>query len=827
MNLLQRMGANESGLSTGTALPRLARHSARVGSVAVALLAASSASADVRSEHPRIYLTAETVDSLKAELPGDPMFLRMQDWMDDNVAAPGVTASLAQAAAFNYMAGAAFVALMRPDEPAYADEARLWLLTLAQYQPNVSTGNDLNLTRARLYAMAIGYDWLHGVLSSAQRTTVRNAIVAFAESLDETVASTNYVSGPSRWANVVSLSGAIAVNGDDARLDDTLETVLANWRNGYNPALEIIGVGGGHHMGWAYGPGYSGVEAYLMWKTASTDGETWVPEFLHDAAYFHMYATNGSYQLPAMEDAFTNKLYPGNLAHVAVASGIFGNGHAEAFYRELEQDNDTDADPLQHPHELWMRLLTRDGAPTPIPLDTLPLSRFFSGAGFLVSRDSWERADATTLVFKASPFYTVGHHQRDEGSFTIDFKGPLLVDAGRYDGSGSDAHYWHFYARTVAHNSLLVRWPGEQTQPYMASQGLDGGQRLKNTQAQNAEQLSDPDFALKGIVGQSDAGACTWARSDTADTYVSEKLTGYTRDLLEVRRPGGAAHPAVFVLDRATLPAAYPASILWQFADGVTIDGSRISAKGTPLPDGTPSDARIRLETLRPSTPTFTSFSGDPPAANNRWQVGDESFPPVGDLLSSYWGRVEVSPATPELAPTWSTLIRVGEAELDSDPLVALDVGGDDWVGARLGNTIFAIGSAATTQLALPEGEALVDGCIAGLAPSASVEVTVGAQSPVTVVANADGVAVFDPDPSTGSGGGQPGSGGSGAGGGPLVGGGAANGGASVQDQDNADGDGGCSCELRERGPTAGWGTLGLLAAIGARARRSRRSFKR
>lgn len=346
MKIGKQPAVHESSFESGDHVSwrRLGWRSARVGLCAAALLGASSASADVKSEHPRIYLTTETVSSLQAELPDDPMFLRMQDWMDDNVAAPGVNPSLALAAAFNYMAGAAFVALMRPDEPAYTNEARLWLLTLAQYQPSVDSGNSLNLTRARLYAMAIGYDWLYGVLSPADRTTVRNAIVAFADILDDTVASGNYVSGPSRWANVVSLAGAIAINGDDARLDDTLETVLSNWRNGYNPALELIGVGGGHHMGWAYGPGYSGVEAYLMWKTASTDGETWVPEYLHDAAYFHMYATNGNYRLPAMEDAFTDKLYPGNLAHVAVASGIFGNGHAEAFYRELETDND----PLQN-----------------------------------------------------------------------------------------------------------------------------------------------------------------------------------------------------------------------------------------------------------------------------------------------------------------------------------------------------------------------------------------------------------------------------------------------------------------------------------------------
>lgn len=719
-----------------------------VAAALLVMLAARIAHADVTTDHPRIYVGLGELPALRAELPVDPDFILMQEWMDRRIQYQDAAPMVAGSYPTIIMTDAAFVAMVLPDDDAYANEARIYLATLAGFVPDAE--NDVFVTRNRLLALAIGYDWLYDVLSPAERTATRDAIFAFTTSLQGLLDEPNFVAGASRWANVVSLAGALSIANDDPRLDATLDVVLANWREGYNPVLEVVGDGGGHHMAWMYGPAYSGFEAPLMWRTAWTEDEPWVADFLADSAYFPIYGANGAYRLPPIEDCFADTIYPGTLGQMALSSSIYANPHAEAFYQELGA---AFVDPpLSQPPDLWLRLVTRADAPEPAPIDELPLTRLFPGSGFLVTRDTWSRPDATTIVFKASPFYSIGHHQRDEGSIFIDYRGPLLVDAGQYDGSGSDDHYRNFYSRSVAHNTLLVQWP-EEDDP-LNGFVPDGGQEVRFSQAHDTIGIAG-EFALDGIVGHSDADACVWARSDTADTYNTEKLTTYTRDVLEIRRPDGATHPAVLVLDRATLPEARTSSLLWHFAANAEVDveNGRITAQGADQSALHPalSGGRIRLDLLRPAAPSIVSFSGD-----ERWTVNGVAHPPaVDDLLSPYWGRVQVSPAAPELAPVWSTLIRVGDAELEAETLAPIDIAGDDWIGARLGDTIFAIAAPTTSTITLPDGAPLVDGCIAGLEADAFIDVVVGDGDAVQVQANADGVAVYDPseggDSSTGA----------------------------------------------------------------------------
>ncbi len=691
----------------------------------------SAPTGELRTAHPRIYLTPERLDELRVSAPGDARFAAMLAYMQRRVDDPAqATGLLLDTHSFDLMSLAGFVSTIGRD-PTYVATACDYVMQLAATPPS-SEFADLLRTRNRLYALALGYDWMYADLTEAQRVTARDAIVAYVAALAGYVDDAQYVSGPSRWANVVTLAGAIAIHGDDARLDATLATTVGYWRDGYNPALADLGAGGGHQMAFYYGPAYSGVEAYLMWRTATVGSEAWVPDYLHDVPFFAAYATNGSAHLPVMEDAGAEHVPLGTRLQTAMASGIYGNAYAEAYWRELEA-----AEPFEPPGNV-LRMITERDAPAPAPLADLPLTRLFPGAGFLITRDSWDRADATTLVFKASPFYSSGHHQRDEGSFVVDYHGQLLVDAGTYDGGGGADrdHYTNFYTRSVAHNTLLVQWPEE---PLANIDGIkhDGGQEVRLTEAHDVAEMHGA-YALHGMVGHAAAPACTWGRADLADTYAAGKLTSYTRDLLEVLRPDGAAHPAVLVVDRLTLPEPRPASVVWQFAQAATISGARIASSNAGDATGR---GFIRLDTLRPVSPVFTTSSVD---NGKQWTVNGVAHPPPAAAPWPYWGRIEVS-TTPALATTWSTLLRIGDATLPADATTPIDLGGVDWVGARLGNTLFAAASPTTTAIALPAGAALVDGCVGGLAPGGEVDVTVGAGAPVHLTADADGLAVYAP----------------------------------------------------------------------------------
>lgn len=693
-----------------------------------------TASGQVRSGHPRLYITPESLPAIQARADTDDGVAMMKDAVQDYIDNLARTNSDLDGAASHFTISiTAFTATVTRNS-AYEAEALRQLAYLATLEP---TSNVL-LTRSHVLALAVGYDWLNYLLVDPSRETQRDAvvnqIVAHMEYLgtdpDHYFSSPQFVSGASRWANVTAFAGALALYGEDSRVEATFDLLLNNWVSGYNPALEAIGEGGGHHMGWFYNSGYSGIEAYFMWRTASSSGEQWVADYLRDDAYFYIYAANRDLRMPVMEDSGRDLIQSGSIQQIALSTGLFANGYAETFMQELEASRYVNA------YALIPRVITRSTAAAARPLSELPLSRFFPGSGFLISRDSWTRAEATTVVFKASPFYSAGHHQRDEGTFTIDYRGRLLTDGGHYDGGQGTAfdpmrdHYQNFFSRSVAANILLVRSPNE---PEFLEPGSvhDGGQEVRQSEARDVDSMRG-DFALNGIVAHSEADACVWARADLSDVYYTGKLSAYTRDLLEVRRPGSSTHPAIYVLDRASLPALSDTALLWHFDQPATVNGSQISSSNE-------GDGHIRLDILRPRAMTTMSYSGD-----SKWDVNGVSHPPdPASVLWPYWGRVEVIPTELSPTPTWSTLIRVGDADLVANTETPVDLGRDEWIGTRLGQTLFVVATESTSTITLPVGEPIVDGCIAGLRANGIVDVVVGADPPLRVTANADGLAVI------------------------------------------------------------------------------------
>lgn len=684
---------------------------------------------EITSEHPRIYFREADVAPLRATAATNVDIQRLVTWTNNILRSEAAERStdmyVDSTASYTWVQGAAFTAVIT-GEQRHIDLAKRFVWRLVPRAPT----DGLVPVRNRLLGMALGFDWLFNSLTTEEKNQLASTIVAYVDSLASLLDDEAYVSGPARWTNITSLAGCLAVNGYVTDLDDTLPMILHTLRDGYTPFLDQVGVGGGHQMASYYGAGYSQIEGALMWRTASETHEQWSEAYYEQAPFFAIYAANGSYALPPLEDAGSDAIQTSTRSFISYGSGLFGNGYAETFENELNQPGNVPVNP----QELIPRIMTRATAATPRPIEELPLSRFFSGSGFLIARDSWNRQQATTIVFKASPFFSVGHHQRDEGHFVIDYLGPLLVDGGYYDGSTTTDHYRNFYARTVAHNSLIVPSATEDNPLSSRMWVNDGGQKVQAAEPQNLADTHAARWAHRGMIAHSDADVCVWGKADLADTYATEKLTAYTRDLLEIRRPSGSTHPVILVVDRTQLVGARPASVLWQFGQEATVSGSRISSSNA-------GGAQIRLDVLRPEEPAFQSFFGA-----TKWIANGVDHPPTeqhGDW--PYWGRVEVSPATDDDAPVWSTLIRIGDASLATDTMTPVNVSGTDWTAARLGNTLFVSASPTTSSIELPDGAPLVDGCIAGLEAFGHATVTIGTGAPVEVIANGEGLAVYSP----------------------------------------------------------------------------------
>jgi heparin/heparan-sulfate lyase len=100
---------------------------------------------------------------------------------------------------------------------------------------------------------------------------------------------------------------------------------------------------------------------------------------------------------------------------------------------------------------------TFDDIKPAIPTDGLPKARRFENMGQVFLR-SGSGDDDTYALFSAGGKLT-NHRHFDNNNFVIYKKGFLALDAGTRPQPGN--HLTHYYCRTVAHNCILIRMPGE------------------------------------------------------------------------------------------------------------------------------------------------------------------------------------------------------------------------------------------------------------------------------------------------------------------------------------------------------------------------------
>ena len=126
------------------------------------------------------------------------------------------------------------------------------------------------------------------------------------------------------------------------------------------------------------------------------------------------------------------------------------------------------------------------------PMDSLCLSRFFpSPSGIMIARTKWDldktdnSSNAMVVIMNMKEYNAQNHTHLDGGHFGIYYKGHLAIDAGIYQGKDpqngwAKLNYTNYYARTIAHNSILINDPNEPL-PYgwdkkSVVKARDGGQ---------------------------------------------------------------------------------------------------------------------------------------------------------------------------------------------------------------------------------------------------------------------------------------------------------------------------------------------------------------
>ena len=203
--------------------------------------------------------------------------------------------------------------------------------------------------------------------------------------------------------------------------------------------------------------------------------------------------------------------------------------------------------------------------------------------GQVFVRSDWTD-DATWVSFNAGPHLDT-HQHYDAGNLTI-FRGvDLLVDSGSFDAFGT-SHWYNYYARTVAHNTITVTDPEERWATIWSGVPVnrtanDGGQRtaapltpaptldqyLANRSAYDhgrIERYAEGDWGMYVRANLTNAYQNPEYQSTRPDGSRNRpKVTHVGREVVYLRR-NGERRDVVVVFDRVvSTDASFRKAVLW------------------------------------------------------------------------------------------------------------------------------------------------------------------------------------------------------------------------------------------------------------------------
>lgn len=283
-------------------------------------------------------------------------------------------------------------------------------------------------------------------------------------------------------------------------------------------------------------------------------------------------------------------------------------------------------------------LVTRNSAESAGSLrDNLPTARYFEKLGIVYMRSGNTTSD--TYAMYSSGGDILGHRHYDNGHFTIYHKGFLAMDSGTRPEPG--IHLPYYYCRTVAHNCITVRMPGERLPDYWGNpaQGEvksgvpnDGGQcKLSN----------------KGVIAFDENPEYVYIASDMSDSYSSKKIASLTRQFVYIL-------PDVFIVyDRVNATdAGYPKRWLLHTAAEPNVVANTFYADHR--------DGRLFCTTVLPEKYVVTKIGGP----GKQFWSDQKNWPlPNSNNEHEMYGqwRVEVGPQQQEEYDQFLHFIQVGD----------------------------------------------------------------------------------------------------------------------------------------------------------------------
>ena len=406
--------------------------------------------------------------------------------------------------------------LSTPDFYSFKAGPQMLALGILWHLEGNTTYRDIALTYLDTYAdnqvvsgvavrpIAIGYDLFYDELSAGDKERLQHVMQV---STYNRYIQTGHTSVHGIWnghrltdEEVVMFPYAYVAIGDETLTDATYNssplsatTYGTAWMlsesqtaigSNLRPALaQVAGANGGSHMGiGTYGiHAWTALEGPIIWKEAGMD------DYITDWSYSdgikkhflymtspHKYGgmivnddadndwhtfTNTLNSLLVMEYLTTDETTDGAFTWlVRHATGSVYSQH-QAYYLMFHDPVSSLSPPVLDD------VMYQDGLGTVIyksGFDTTPTAA----------------SDNYQILFKSADYFD-GHSHYDQNSFQIAYKGDLAIYSGDYPNDTAGDHYFNYYTRTIAGNTMLFDDPAETClQDNSTSRPCDGGQEF-------------------------------------------------------------------------------------------------------------------------------------------------------------------------------------------------------------------------------------------------------------------------------------------------------------------------------------------------------------
>ncbi len=318
------------------------------------------------------------------------------------------------------------------------------------------------------------------------------------------------------------------------------------------------------------------------------------------------------------------------------------------------------------------------------PLDSLPLSKLFpSPSGIMMARTKWDidkkggNSNTMVVLMNMKEYQAKNHTHLDNGHFGIYYKGHLALDAGIYQGKDENngwgkLNYVNYYARTIAHNTLLIVDPNEPT-PFEGSNvkaiARDGGQfSFKNKAWDSTQEMFNAGKTAQILASEISPGIApdySYLKGDMTASYIIPKnVANYPAKVDTVRRSfvflnlkNEAIPGALIVLDKiSSTNAGFKKTWLLHAQNEPNIKGDEVSFESTQ--NG--RNGKLQNTVLLPeiNNQQIEKVGG---AGKEYWADG-KNWGTVTQEDAGQW-RIELSPKQQALSDNFLNVIQVMDAK--------------------------------------------------------------------------------------------------------------------------------------------------------------------